>query len=309
VTLQRFPFAHTYSIIARDPSTGQMGVAVQSHWFSVGSLVTWAEAGIGAVATQAMVDPNYGPLGLQLMRSGLTAIQALKALLAADDSRDLRQVAMVDSHGNVAAHTGTRCLFAAGHETGDNFSAQANMMVNTDVWPAMASAFRNSTGDLFDRLLATLEAGQDAGGDIRGQQSAAILVVKPVSTGRVWADRVAELRVEDHPNPIVELKRLAVLQRAYDLMNLGDEQLGIGKIEEALTSYSTAAALAPDQIEMPFWHAVTLAGLGRVDEAIPIFRGVFQHNPAWKELARRQVSSGFMAVESIDLERILASGD
>jgi uncharacterized Ntn-hydrolase superfamily protein len=308
VILQRFPFAHTYSIIARDPSTGQMGVAVQSHWFSVGSLVTWGEAGVGVVATQAMVDPNYGPLGLQLMRAGLTAAQALQALLAADEGRDLRQVAMLDTHGNVAAHTGARCLFAAGHETGDNFSTQANMMVNADIWPAMASAFRRTPGDLTDRLLAALEAGQSAGGDIRGQQSAAILVVQPVSTGRSWADRVMELRVEDHPTPIAELKRLTVLQRAYDLMNRGDEQLGTGKTEEALQSYKTAAALAPDQIEMPFWHAVTLAGLGRIDEAIPIFREVFQFNPSWKELARRLVSTGFMAVEPIVLERILAEG-
>ena len=308
MALQRFPFAHTYSIVARDPSSGQMGVAVQSHWFSVGSLVTWAEAGVGAVATQAMVNSNYGPLGLDLMRAGLSANQALQALLVADEGRELRQVAMVDTRGNVAAHTGTRCLSAAGHETGAGFSTQANMMVNSDIWPAMAAAYRASSGDLTDRLLAALEAGQAAGGDIRGQQSAAILVVKPVSTDRVWADRVLELRVEDHPQPVSELKRLVVLQRAYDLMNLGDEQLGANKIEEALISYSTAAGLAPEQVEMPFWHAVTLVGLGRVDEAIPIFAAVFQRSPAWKELARRLSSAGFMPVDPVNLERILSIG-
>jgi uncharacterized Ntn-hydrolase superfamily protein len=305
----RFPFAHTFSIAARDPESGMMGVAVQSHWFSVGSLVTWGAAGVGVVATQAMVDPNYGPLGLDLMRAGLGAQQALQALLTADEGRGLRQVAMVDSRGGVAAHTGARCLEAAGHETGEGFSVQANMMVSEAVWPAMAAAYRAARGDLTDRLLAALEAGQDAGGDIRGQQSAAILVVKPVSTGRVWADRLVELRVEDHATPIAELKRLVVLQRAYALMNQGDEELGAGKIEEALGSYRAAAGLAPEQIEMPFWHAVTLAGLGRHTEALPIFAGVFARNPAWKELACRLASSGFMTVEAEALQRILSLGD
>jgi uncharacterized Ntn-hydrolase superfamily protein len=308
VTLQRFPFAHTYSIVARDPVSGQMGVAVQSLWFSVGSLVPWAEAGVGAVATQAMVDANYGPLGLELMRAGLSAPQALQALLAADGGQDLRQVAMVDMQGRVGAHTGARCLFAAGHECGEGFSAQANMMANADIWPAMAEAYRETQGDLTDRLIAAMEAGQAAGGDIRGQQSAAILVVKPVSTGRIWADRVLELRVEDHTTPIAELKRLIVLQRAYDMMNLGDEQLGAGKVEEALASYSTAAGLAPEQIEMPFWHAVTLADLGRMDEAVAIFAGVFKRNPAWKELARRLPPGGMMKIAPADLDRILSLG-
>jgi uncharacterized Ntn-hydrolase superfamily protein len=183
------------------------------------------------------------------------------------------------------------------------------MMANSDVWPAMTSAYRSSQGDLADRLITAMEAGQAAGGDIRGQQSAAILVVNPVSTGRSWADRVMELRVEDHPAPIAELRRLVVLQRAYDLMNMGDEQLGSGKIEAALSSYSTAAGMAPQQIEMPFWHAVTLAGLGRVDESIPIFTDVFQRNPAWKELARRLAPAGMMSVSAEDLARIMAIGE
>jgi uncharacterized Ntn-hydrolase superfamily protein len=305
VSASRFPYAHTYSIVARDPHSGEMGVAVQSHWFSVGSLVTWAEAGVGAVATQAMVDPNYGPLGLALMRSGLNARQALQALLAADEGRDLRQVAMVDTKGNAAAHTGARCLFAAGHETGDGFSAQANMMVSEQVWPAMAAAYRQKQGSLADRLLSALKAGQDAGGDIRGQQSAAILVVKPESTGRVWADRVVELRVEDHPSPVDEIQRLWKLQRAYDLMNAGDEHLGAGRVEAALAAYETAAALAPEQIEMPFWHAVTLAGIGRIDDALPIFSSVFHHNPAWKDLVRRLRPAGMLSISEEDLNRIL----
>jgi uncharacterized Ntn-hydrolase superfamily protein len=255
-----------------------------------------------------MVEPNYGPLGLQLMGGGFKAPQALQALLAADEGRDLRQVAMVDRFGNVAAHTGSRCLYAAGHETGEGFSAQANMMWNDQVWPAMASAFRSAQGHLSDRLIAALDAGQTAGGDIRGQQSAAILVVKAESTGRAWADRVLELRVEDHAQPVAELKRLVILQRAYDLMNAGDEQLGADRVQEALQSYSSAAALAPEQIEMPFWHAVTLAGLGRVDESLPIFADVFRHDSAWRELLRRLQSAGMLAVSSQNLERILSVG-
>ncbi len=176
--IQRFPFAHTFSIAARDPQTGLMGVAVQSHWFSVGSIVTWGEAGVGVVATQSMVEPSYGPLGLTLMKAGKSPQEALTSLLASDEGSQLRQVAMVDAQGRVAVHTGARCIADAGHESGDGFSCQANMMANDRIWPAMVAAYRAATGDLPYRLLAALEAGQEAGGDIRGKQSAAILIVK-----------------------------------------------------------------------------------------------------------------------------------
>ena len=305
MTFNRFPLAHTFSIVARDAASGQMGVAVQSHWFSTGSLVTWAEAGVGAVATQAVVEASYGPLGLTLMRSGKTAPQALNALLAGDEGAALRQVAMVDSAGRVAAHTGARCMADAGHETGEGFSVQANMMANPTVWPAMAAAYRAAAGDLADRLLAALEAAQAAGGDIRGKQSAAILVVPAVSSGRLWADRVMDLRVEDAPDPIGELKRLVQLQRAYSLMNAGDEALGAGQVEQALEAYRAAAALAPHIEEMPFWHAVTLADLGRVEEALPIFRQVFAVNPAWAELLRRLPPAGMLRDDPAMLARIL----
>ncbi len=305
MTFNRFPLAHTFSIVARDAASGQMGVAVQSHWFSTGSLVTWAEAGVGAVATQAVVEASYGPLGLTLMKAGKTAPQALNALLAGDEGAALRQVAMVDSSGRVAAHTGARCMADAGHETGEGFSVQANMMANPTVWPAMAAAYRAAAGDLADRLLAALEAAQAAGGDIRGKQSAAILVVPAVSSGRLWADRVMDLRVEDAPDPIGELKRLVQLQRAYSLMNAGDEALGAGKVEQALEAYRAAAALAPHIEEMPFWHAVTLADLGRVEEALPIFRQVFAVNPAWAELLRRLPPAGMLRDDPAMLARIL----
>jgi uncharacterized Ntn-hydrolase superfamily protein len=198
--IPRRPVA-TYSIVARDPQTGEMGVAVQSHWFSVGSVVSWAEAGVGAVATQSLVDPAYGPLGLELMRTGRTAPDALRSLLAGDDGRDVRQVAMIDAKGRIEAHTGPRCIADAGHvvDADNQFSVQANLMANVEVWPAMARAYRESTGDLADRLVAALEAAQEIGGDIRGKQSAALLVVSAASTGRPWEDRRFDLRVEDHP--------------------------------------------------------------------------------------------------------------
>ena len=296
--------AHTFSIVARDSESGQMGVAVQSHWFSVGSVVTWAEAGVGAAATQAMVETSYGPLGLDLMRGGKSPAEALKALLTADEGRELRQVAMVDGHGRAAAHTGGRCIADAGHRMGEGFSVQANMMANPDVWPAMAEAYCSASGPLPERLVAALEAGQKAGGDIRGRQSAAILVVKGESSGRPWEDRVVELRVEDHAEPIRELSRLLTLHRAYEHMNRGDELLGSGDVEQALDAYRTAAAMAPQIEEMPFWHAVTLADLGRLDEALPIFRAVFARNPDWWTLVQRLPASGLLRDDPHLLARI-----
>jgi uncharacterized Ntn-hydrolase superfamily protein len=302
--LKRFPFAHTFSIVARDFLTGQMGVAVQSHAFSVGSLVTWGEAGVGVVATQSFVDPSYGPLGLELMRIGRIPLQALSGLLAADSSRDLRQVAMVNFHGDVAVHTGSRCIECAGHESGDGFSVQANMMENPGVWPAMAQAYRDATAPLAERLLVALEAAQAAGGDIRGMQSAAILIVAAQKTGRPWSDRRIDLRVEDHPAPITELRRLVRLHEAYDLMETGDEKLGEGDIDAALNAYQAAAVLAPEILELPFWQAVTLAELGRMDEALAIFGPIFTEQPVWCTLLRRLPAAGLLNLEPETLARI-----
>jgi uncharacterized Ntn-hydrolase superfamily protein len=282
-----------------------MGVAVQSHWFSVGSVVTWAEAGVGAAATQALVEVSHGPLGLDLMRGGRSAPEALRALLAADKGRDLRQVALVDSEGRVATHTGERCIADAGHVVGEGFSVQANMMATPDVWPAMADAYRGSTGDLAERMLAALEAGQAAGGDIRGRQSAAILIVEADSTGRAWADTAMELRVEDHAEPIRELRRLVTLHRAYEHMNRGDDLLGADRVRDALAEYRTAAQMAPEIEELPFWHAVTLADLGRVDEALPILRQVFAVNPDWATLVQRLPAAGLLRDDPEMMDRIL----
>jgi uncharacterized Ntn-hydrolase superfamily protein len=303
--LPRFPLANTFSIVARDPQTGCLGAAVQSHWFSVGATVTWAEAGVGVVATQALAEVNYGPLGLALMRAGKTPAETLQALLSIDDRREMRQVAMVDAQGRVATHTGSHCMADAGHAGGESFSVQANMMASPEVWPAMAAAYRQAQGDFAGRLVAALEAGQAAGGDIRGQQSAAILIVAGASTGKPWADKLMDLRVEDHPAPIEELKRLVQIHRAYQLMNLGDEYLGKEETEKALEAYAGAARLAPEMGEIPFWHAVTLADMGRLDEALPIFKELFAANPNWGRLLQRLPPAGMMHASPQTIQSIL----
>jgi uncharacterized Ntn-hydrolase superfamily protein len=303
--LNRFPFAHTFSIVARDSETGSLGVAVQSHWFSTGSLVTWAEAGVGAIATQSMVEVSYGPLGLDLLRSGRSASETLEQLLANDERRDLRQVAMIDNTGQVATHTGKRCIANAGHVTGEGFSAQANMMLTNTVWRAMAEVFRISQGPLEDRLLLALEAAQNAGGDIRGQQSAAILVVEGKSTGKKWEGIRVDLRVEDHPAPIDELRRLLNVQKAYRQMNSGDDLLGKGLVAEALDAYRHATEILPGQIELPFWQAVTLVDLGKLDEALPIFADIFRVDPNWAELVRRLPVAGLIKDDAIVMDQIL----
>jgi uncharacterized Ntn-hydrolase superfamily protein len=300
----------TFSIVARDPKTGEMGVAVQSHWFSVGSIVTWGEAGVGVVATQSFVEPAYGQRGLDLMKTGMSAPDALGKLLADDPQREVRQVAMLDAQGRVAAHTGKQAIAAAGHQIGTQYSTQANMMANDKVWPAMAAAFQRGQGDLADRLLASLDAAQAVGGDIRGKQSAAILVVRPKTTGRPWqdADRVFDLRVEDHPEPLKELRRLIVLQRAYTHANRGDELMSAKKIDEALKEYAAARALAPQIQELPFWVAVTLVSVGRETEAAPIFREVFAKEPQWVALVSRLPAAGLLPNDQALIARILKLG-
>jgi len=301
------PLAHTYSIVARDPETGQLGVAVQSHWFSVGAIVPWAEAGVGAVATQSFVDPAYGPLGLTLMRAGKSAPEALKSLLASDAQADVRQVAMIDAQGRVASHTGAYCIAAAGHRAGENYSAQANLMLKETVWDAMARAFENAKGDLADRLLAALEAAQREGGDIRGKQSAAIIVVTGKPTGKPWADRLFDLRVEDHPEPVPELKRLVKMQRAYTRMNTGDELFSKNDIVGAVREYSAAEKLVPDNIEMVFWHAVTLVNANKIEKALPLFKRVFAEDSAWATLVPRLPKSRLLPDDEKVIQRILSA--
>ncbi len=296
----------TYSIVAYDSTTGQLGVAVQSNWFSVGSIVSWAESGVGAVATQSFVEPSYGPLGLELMRAGKSAEQALQALLTADPHRAVRQVAFVDAQGNVAAHTGEKCIVFAGHVTGAGYSCQANLMENSTVPAAMARAYEQARGPLAQRLFAALQAAQAEGGDIRGKQSAAILVVSGTRSGTPWAERIVDLRVEDHPTPLKELERLLLINEVYTHANRGDELMTENKVEEAMQEYTRAMELAPDNLEMKFWPAVTLASVGRVEQALPLFEEVFKREIKWAELVRRLPEAGLLPKDDTLIERILS---
>ncbi len=314
----------TYSIVARDAATGEMGVAVQSHWFSVGPVVPWAEAGVGAVATQSLVDVKYGPLGLALMRAGKPAAAALKSLTSTDPGADVRQVAMVDAKNTVAVHTGPKCIAEAMHHIGialdgSAYSCQANLMRNKTVADAMARAFEEaspkasgnagSRTPLAERLVAALRAAEQEGGDIRGRQSAAILVVKGASSGKAWEDKVVELRVEDHPNPVVELQRLLTLHGAYAHMNAGDEAMEKKDVDGALREYGAAMEIVPIEqsggAEMVFWTAVSLVNAGKIAEAEPLLRRAFADKGGdWRETLRRLPRSGLLPDDKALIERL-----
>jgi len=299
------PFAHTFSIVARDTVTGEMGVAVQSHWFSVGSLVTWGKAGVGVVATQSFVNPSFGPRGLSLLENGLTPKLAVETLLELDEGRAVRQLAILDVHGNVEAYTGENCIEAAGHIVGNNFSVQANLMDKNTVWPAMAKAFENAKGSLAERMLIAMEAAQNEGGDIRGKQSAAILVVKAKSTGNSWEDKVVDLRVEDNDNPLAEMRRLLNIHTAYEFMNKGDLAVEMGDNVLAKELYMNAQKLNPNNLEMQYWYAVTLANNGELVAAKAIFKEIFKQNPKWKELTPRLVKPKLLTISNEQLQEIL----
>lgn len=295
----------TYSIVARDSDTGQMGVAVQSHWFNVGALVPWAEAGVGAVATQSLVDPSYGSKGLALMAQGERPAVALDRLLQADSSPEIRQVAMVDSKGEVAAHTGGRCIAHAGHQVGRGYSVQANLMGPSTVPAAMAEAFESARGPLAERMVAALAAAQQEGGDIRGRQSAAIVVVGAEATGEKWNDVLVDLRVEDNAHPIVELQRLLQLHRGYEMMNAGDLAVEGNNLRGADYYYGEAERILEDNLEARYWHAVALVNAGAVDASLPLFAKVFSEGENWRTLTPRLVTAGFLNADPATLERIL----
>jgi len=301
----------TYSIVARDEVSGEMGVAVQSHWFSVGSVVPWAQAGVGAVATQSFVDPAYGPLGLELMRAGRSAPAALNALVSTDPEKAVRQVAMIDAEGRVAAHTGSRAIFAAGHHVGKQYSVQANLMEKPTVWPAMAKAFESAEGDLAERMLCALEAAEAEGGDIRGRQSAAIIVVRAAATGRQWEDRLFDLRVEDHPNPVAELRRLVRLQRAYQKLNEGDMWLTKKDFVKAIAAYKQATTIVPDEAtngEAAFWVGITLINDAKqIDEGIPYLLRAYRQDPHWAELIERLPAAGLLPDDKALIDRLTAT--
>ncbi len=284
----------TYSIVARDPATGDLGVAVQTRWPNVGETVPWAEPGVGAVATQSFSEKSYGPLGLERMRGGASAPAALDALLALDEEREVRQVGMIDATGRSAAFTGARCVQAAGHVTGQDWSIQANMMERPTVWPAMAEAFRATTGPLADRLLAALVAAEGQGGDVRGRQSAALLVVP--GSGPAWATRY-DLRVEDDRAPLDELARLLRLSRAYEAFDRSEAPAMAGDFGTAAAAMDEAHALAPDDDQITLWTAVMVGAAGRLDDARQLFAEASRVEPRAGEHLRRFIAAGHLPPE------------
>lgn len=295
---------NTFSIVARDPVTGDLGVAVQSHWFSVGSVATWAEPGVGAVATQSFAEPSYGPKGLALMRDGVSPADAIAQLTAADPQQASRQLGFVDARGRAASHTGAKCIAFASDKVGDGYAVQANIMSNDKVVPAMAHAYETTNGDLAERMLAALDAAQAAGGDLRGCQSAAILIVSGTRSDTPWAEKRLDLRVEDHAEPLRELRRLVGLARAYDRMNQGDAALEKKDVAAAADHYAAALRMQPDNLEMAFWAGVTLAGNGELEAGLPMVKRAMQGDPVYVELLQRIIDPpGLISKEAA--ERLL----
>jgi uncharacterized Ntn-hydrolase superfamily protein len=300
-------FAHTYSIVARDPKTGEMGVGVQSHYFSVGSVVDWGRSGVGVVATQSFVNKSFGLRGLELMEQGKSPEEALKILLSDDEGRDLRQVALLDANGRVTVHTGSKCIKYAGHVKEDNFSVQANMMLTDKVWPAMVKAFKNNKNfPLPERIVKTLKAAEEEGGDIRGKQSAVLLIVKGERVENKWDDPFIDIRVEDHPEPLKELTRLLKLWRAYENMDKGDIAIEKGDVIKALKEYNTAREIVPDNLEMKYWTAISLANNNKIEAALPLFKDIFNKDNNWRILTERLPEVEVLNISKEDLNKILA---
>ena len=299
------PFAHTFSIVARDSITGEMGVAVQTHAFSVGPIVAWGEAGVGVIATQSLVRRAYGPDGLKLLKEGKSPVEVVKILTEADPGRDYRQLGIVDVKGRNASYTGEKCIAFAGHYVGNNFTVQANMMLNDKVVPAMTSAFNETKGPLAERMMAALEAAQNAGGDVRGKQSAAILVVNPVATGKIWEDRAIDLRVDDHPEPIQELKRLLQIRRALEHANASETAADSGDMATSAVEYKIAENLVPNYMQIKFWRAITLVNKNEIEEALPLFKTIFEKDRNWALLIPRLRKVDLLICDDETEKRIL----
>lgn len=300
------PFAHTYSIVARDAKTGEMAVAVQSHWFSVGTVVSWGEAGVGVVATQSFANISFGIRGLELLKQGKSPQEALDSLIKDDEGREFRQVAILDKQGRVATHTGKSCVDYAGHANGENFSVQANMMLNDKVVPAMEKAWKeNNEIPLAERMMAVLKAAQDSGGDIRGKQSAALMIVAPEATNEPWNDRTLDLRVDDSENPIKELDRLLKVFRAYEHMNQGDLYVEKNEMKSAMEEYNAAMTMFPENLEMQYWTAITLANDNQLERASGLLQNIYSKDKNWRELTRRLPKVGLLNVSEKDLKELL----
>jgi uncharacterized Ntn-hydrolase superfamily protein len=300
------PLAHTFSIVARDPKTGEMAVAVQSHWFSVGSVVSWGEAGVGVVATQSFTNKSFGLRGLEFLKQGKSPQEALDILLSDDSGKDFRQVAILDKQGRVATHTGKSCIDMAGHLNGENFSVQANMMLNDKVVPAMEAGWKEYHAlPLAERMVAVLKEGQKAGGDIRGKQSAVLLVFAPEASKTPWNDKLIDLRVDDAVDPINEIDRLLKVFRAFEHMNKGDYYVEINEMKNAMDEYNKAMKLFPDNLEMQYWTAITLANGKEISKASAMLQSIYKKDPNWRELTRRLPKSGVLIVSQNELAELL----
>lgn len=300
------PFAHTYSIVARDANTGEMAVAVQSHWFSVGTVVSWGEAGVGVIATQSFSNKSFGMRGVELLKQGNSPQESLDMLIGQDEGREFRQLAILDKQGRVATHTGTSCVDYAGHLNGENFSVQANMMLNDKVVPAMEKAWKeNNKMALAERMVAVLKAAQEAGGDIRGKQSAALIIVAPEATKEPWNDTTLNLRVDDSENPIKELERLLKVFRAYEHMNQGDLFVEKNEMKKAMEEYNAAMKMFPDNLEMQYWTAITLANDKHIERASKMLQNIYNKDGNWREVTRRLPKVGLLNVSEKDMKELV----
>ncbi len=299
--------AHTYSIVARDPKTGEMGVGVQSHWFSVGSIVSWGEAGVGVVATQALVNKSFGLRGLELLKLGKSPQEVIDVLLSDDEGKEVRQVSILDINGRVATHTGKKCIKKAGHRVGEQFSVQANMMLSEEVWGTMANSYKkNKDLPLPERIVKTLEAAESVGGDIRGRQSSALIIVAGEKPENRWDDPLIDLRVEDYKQPLKELNRLLRVYRAYEHMNNGDLAIEKGDTIKALEEYEISQKMFPENLEMKYWTAISLANNNKLEKALVLFTDVFRKNNNWRILTERLPDSEILNLTKEELERILS---
>jgi len=273
----------TYSIVARDPETGRFGVAVQSHFLGVGPVVPWLEAGVGAIATQASVNVSFGPIGLELLRAGRSAAETVAACIAGDANAAVRQLAVVDTNGLAAAHTGADCIVACGHLVGEGFSVQGNLLERDTCWPAMAEAYQGGLADgtpFVERLLRTMEAAEREGGDVRGRQSAALMIVGATVEQAAWRGRLIDMRIEDHPDPVPELRRIVTMQLAYHLLDDAGDAAAAGMSPE--DRYAEARRMSPDAYELVFWRAVELATRGDLDEARTELRIAMAADLRWR---------------------------
>lgn len=299
----------TYSIVARDPETGRFGVAVQSHYLGVGPVVPWLEAGVGAIATQASVNVAFGPTGLELLRAGSSAEQVVAALLAGDETPQVRQLGVVDAKGQAAAHTGTDTIPAAGHLVRDGFTVQGNLLASDTCWPAMAAAYEEalSAGEPFvERLLRTLEAAEREGGDVRGRQSAAIMVVDASLQQAAWRGRLMDLRIEDHPDPVPELRRIVTVQLAYDLLNEEGDAAKAGASEDE--RYAEARRMAPDAYELVFWMALEYAKRGDIEHARREMAVAVAADQSWRRTLEHLAQAGREGVTP-ELANLLLQAD